>query len=146
MLDWLWMIVILVAILVEVVTLGNLVSIWFAVGAAGALIVQLVGGDLVFQVATFLGVSVVAMLAIRPLAAAYLRGNIVSTNADRLIGQQVYLAKGIDEGVWGEIKSNGLIYAAVSVDNRAIEAGQRVEIVAIEGAKLIVRKIEAIER
>lgn len=119
MLDWLWMIVILVAILVEVVTLGNLVSIWFAVGDAGALIVQLAGGDLVFQVATFLGVSIMAMLAIRTLAAAYLRGNVVSTNADRLIGQQVVLSKGIKVGSWGDIKSNGLICAAFSVDNRA---------------------------
>lgn len=146
MLDWLWIIVILVAILVEVVTLGNLVSIWFAVGAAVALIVRLAGGDMLLQVVTFIVVSIAAMLAIRPLAASYLRGNTVSTNTDRLIGQQVYLTKGIDKGMWGEIKSNGLIYAAVSVDNNTIEAGQRVEIVAIEGAKLIVRKIETMER
>lgn len=146
MLDWLWIIVFLSAILVEVVTLGQLVSIWFAVGAAGALLVQWMGGEFVLQMFTFIGVSVLAMLAVRPLAAAYLRGNVVSTNVDRFIGQQVHLIKGISEGSWGEIKFNGLIYAAISVDNRAIETGELVEIVAIEGAKLIVRKIDSIER
>jgi len=141
MLDWLWIIVFLSAILVEVVTLGQMVSIWFAIGAAGALLVQWMGGEFVF-----IGVSVLAMLAVRPLAAAYLRGNVVSTNVDRFIGQQVHLSKGISEDNWGEIKFNGLIYAAISVDNRAIETGELVEIVAIEGAKLIVRKIDSIER
>ena len=130
MLDWLWIIVFLSAILVEVVTLGQLVSIWFAVGAAGALLVQWMGGEFVLQM----------------LAAAYLRGNVVSTNVDRFIGQQVHLNKGISEGSWGEVKFNGLIYAAISVDNRAIETGELVEIVALEGAKLIVRKIDSIER
>lgn len=146
MYEWLWVIVILVAVLIEVVTLGNLVSIWFAVGAAAAWLVQGVGGEFTLQVIAFISVSILAVLAIRPLAASYLRGNVIATNTDRLIGRQVTLDKGITYEMWGEVKFNGLTYAAISADNRDIETGERVEIVAIEGAKLIVRKIESIER
>ena len=76
------------------------------------------------------------------MASQYLRGNIVATNADRVIGRHVQLLKDITGETWGELKVNGVVWNAISADGHPIVEGSLVEIVAIEGAKLLVKKIE----
>jgi membrane protein implicated in regulation of membrane protease activity len=142
MLDWLWIIVCLIAILVEVITRGNLVSIWFAVGAAGAMLIQLLGGDIVRQTVFFIGLSVLAMLAIRPLAAKHVARNSVSILAKLMIGKQGVMERGSDARVAGELNLNGVSYSAIGKDKQPIPSGAKVEVVAYENYTFIVRKVE----
>jgi membrane protein implicated in regulation of membrane protease activity len=139
--QWLWIIIFIVALVIEVVTAGTLVSVWFSVGALLAFAVQLLGGPLFLQVLVFLVVSVGALLAIRPLATTYFRGNTVATNADRMIGQRTFLTKAISSSHWGEVNVYGVVWSAVEANNRPLEVGTEVKIIAIEGAKLIVEEI-----
>ncbi|MGI6607999.1 MAG: NfeD family protein [Erysipelotrichaceae bacterium] len=137
-----WIIVAIGAFLIEIFTLGNLICIWFIFGAlAGALLAWL-KFQAVWQYIAFFAVSIVSMLIIRPLAHNYLRGNIVPTNYDRLIGKKVTLSKEITAENWGEVNTDGTIWSCISVDNQPISEGTNVKIVAIEGAKLVVKRMD----
>ena len=80
-----WTIVLVIAVIVEAITI-DLVSIWFGIGAIGALICDFLGIHEVVQVIVFAAISIICILVTRPLAKKYLRGNTVKTNLDRIIG------------------------------------------------------------
>lgn len=137
---WLWMAVFIISLVIELATV-NLVSIWFTVGSLFALMANQLKLDIAYQIVIFIILSIICILLIRPLAANYLRGNIVKTNADRAVGEHVTLLKPISENTWGEVKVNGVLWHARSYDNKPIEQGAKVEVLAIEGAKLVVKRI-----
>lgn len=140
---WLvWFGVGLLAVVLELLTASALVSIWFAVGACAAALVSLLDFSIGIQIAVFVIMSFLSMLIVRPVAARYLRGNVVRTNADRYIGEKGIVTKKITSNDWGEVKIQGTIWHAVSVEDEEIEEGSRVKVVAIEGAKLLVMKLQ----
>lgn len=139
---WVWSIVILVSLLIEIMTVGNLVSIWFCIGAVVALVLALFNVSSIIQILVFSVISIIMILSIRPLATNYFRGNITATNADSLIGRRVTLIKSVTSTSWGETKISGVVWNVVSFDGSAIEEGSLVSILAIEGAKLVVRTID----
>ena len=50
MMVWIWCAVMLIALVIEVVTVGNLVTIWFAVGGFFALLCALLEANYIVQV------------------------------------------------------------------------------------------------
>lgn len=140
--QWLWVIILVGTLIVEVVTFGNLVSVWFSIGALAAYFAYLMGLSFPIQLTVFVVVSILSLLAVRPLAANYFRGNIVATNADRIIGQHTTLVKGIKSNEWGEVNVYGTVWSVAELSNHPLDAGTVVEVVAIEGAKLIVKKVD----
>lgn len=139
---WLWFWICIGSIVLEVATMTALVSIWFALGALAALGAYFLGLDFTVQILVFFIASILLVLLIRPLAARNFRGNTIPTNADRLISLRTRLLKEIRADKTGEIKANGLIWTAASVDESPISANALVEIVAIEGNKVLVREIK----
>lgn len=137
-----WLGLCVAALVIELVTPTALVSIWFAVGAVMAALLAFLHVPLQIQIVCFVVVSIVSMLIVRPIAARYLRGNVVKTNADRCIGETGVVTKDITSDEWGEVKVCGAIWHAVDVDGSHIAKGERVKVVAIEGAKLLVRVME----
>ena len=135
-----WCVVAVAALLLEIATVGAMTSIWFTVGAVVALVLALLKLGTMIQIVAFVVVSVVALLTIRPLAANYLRGNVVATNYDSLIGTMVKVTKEITEDSWGEITVSGMTWSAVEVNHETVEVGSHVKVLAIEGAKVIVKK------
>ena len=138
---WIWLMITLATLFIEVVTLGNLVTIWFSIGAFFAWIASLVNLPTFVQVGVFIIVSALALVLIRPLARSYLRGNIIPTNADRLIGQITTLTKAISSVQWGEAVVFGQTWSVVEKNNTLLQQGALVKIIAIEGAKLIVEPV-----
>lgn len=136
-----WILVCVVAVLIELVTPTALVCIWFAVGGAIAALAALINLSLAVQIVCFVIVSFMSMLIVRPMATRYLRGNVVATNADRFIGTIGVVTKQITREEWGEVKVGGSLWHAVLVDNDTIEEHEKVKVVAIEGAKLLVKKV-----
>ena len=135
-----WGIVAVAALLLEIATVGAMTSIWFAVGALIALVLALLKLGTMVQLIVFIVVSVASFIIIRPMAANYLRGNIVATNYDSLIGATVKVSKEITVDTWGEVTVSGMTWSAVEVNGNAVEVGSHVKVLAIEGAKLIVKK------
>ncbi|MBP3871531.1 MAG: NfeD family protein [Faecalicoccus sp.] len=137
-----WIFVLIAAVIIEVLTPSALVSIWFAVGSACAWIAAKCGLTLWPQIWLFLGVSGICLIIARPKAVDYLRGNIIPTNSDRLIGETATITKPITQDKWGELKVRNAVWSAVELNGKPVEAGKKVKIMAIEGAKLIVKEIE----
>ena len=135
-----WCVVGAAALLLEIVTIGAMTSIWFTVGALVALVLAALNVANVIQIIAFVVVSVLALLVLRPMAANYLRGNVVATNYDSLIGTSVKVTKEISADAWGEVTVNGMTWSAVEVNRGTVEVGSHVKVLAIEGAKLIVKK------
>ena len=52
------------------------------------------------------------------------------------------ITKTIEPGERGEVKVDGKYWMAVSKDNELIEVDEKVDILAVEGVKLIVKKLD----
>lgn len=135
-----WAAAIIVFGVLEAVTVG-LVSIWFVIGAVAGLIAAVCGAPVYLQVAIFIVVSVLALVITRPLVKKHVTPKIVATNADRVIGKKGTVKETVDnsKGV-GLISVGGQVWSARSSDEGIIESGEKVEVISIEGAKVIIKK------
>ena len=66
---------------------AELVAVWFALGALAAFVASLLGASLWVQLVVFFGVSLMSLLATRPLVRRVLKVRQVPTNADGLVGK-----------------------------------------------------------
>ena len=135
-----WFIVILVAAFIEINTM-DLTSVWFSIGALIAFVLALLAQPPVLQVLAFVIVSVILLVSVRPIAKNYFRTNLVNTNADRLVGRVAICTKEIRTGERGEVKIDGQFWTAVTSGDDSVLVDEKVEILAIEGVKLIVVKL-----
>lgn len=138
---WIWISVAVAAVGVELLTPTALVSIWFVIGALAAGICEMLQLPEMVQISVCLITSGLFAVIVRPMAVKYLRGNITPTNADRFLDEIAVVTKRITAQSWGEVKIQGVLWSAVSIDHEVIEVGDQVRIVAIEGAKLLVRSV-----
>jgi membrane protein implicated in regulation of membrane protease activity len=137
-----WFVVVIVAALIEINTM-DLTSIWFSVGALFAFVIAIVEKEAIpLQFIAFLVVTGGLLLAVRPIARNYLKTNVINTNADRLIGKVAVCTKMINVGERGEVKIDGKFWLAVTSATEEIELDEKVVVLAIEGVKLIVDKLE----
>jgi membrane protein implicated in regulation of membrane protease activity len=142
--EYMWIVWLAIAIfflIIESITV-ELISIWFTGGSLIALIVSLIVPELGWQIAAFCVSSILLIIFTRPIVARYLKRNESKTNVDSLIGGIATVTKDILPDDRGEVKVNGQYWLAISSENVLIESGNKVSILAIEGAKLIVKKYE----
>ncbi|MBN2605037.1 MAG: NfeD family protein [Bacilli bacterium] len=135
-----WFVIIIVAAIIEINTM-DLSSIWFSAGALVSFILSLVNFNAIGQIVVFLVVSLLLLISVRPIVKNYLKTNVISTNSDRLIGKVAVCTKEIKVGERGEVKIDGKYWLALSTADEDIEEDEKVEVLAIEGVKLIVNKI-----
>lgn len=95
MMTIIWIAAIIIFGIAEAATAG-LVSIWFVVGAVAALVATELGAALWLQFAVFLIVSILALIATRPLARKMLDKTIVPTNADRVLHHEAKVTETVD--------------------------------------------------
>lgn len=141
---WIIWLVIFVSMLV-VESLGpTLVSIWFALGALIALIISFIPGVAWWiELIVFVVVSATALLALRPVFKHLLKRNIFKSNVDSLQGKRGYVTEDITYLVPGSVKLGDVKWSAVPQDkNTVFNKGEVVEVVAVNGNKLIVKKVE----
>jgi membrane protein implicated in regulation of membrane protease activity len=113
----------------------------FALGAALAAIVSLLGVGTALSAIVFLLASAVVFGTLRPVARRHRRlPPSIRTGAAALIGRPGIVLERIanDEGV-GCVKVDGEVWTARSyADGEVIDVGQRVEVVEIRGATALV--------
>jgi len=134
-----WFVIILFAGIIEASTM-DLTSIWFAAGAFVSLIALLLGAGIWVQAILFIVVSAALLISLRPIFARYLKKNEIKTNVDRLIGKIAICTAAIAPDEHGEAKIEGKIWTAIAREN--VQVGEKVEVLAIEGVKLVVKKVE----
>lgn len=136
-----WIFIIISTLIAEIATIG-LVSLWFTIGGICALICNLLKLSVVIQWVVFIVVSVLGLLLFRSFWVNKMKKEIVPTNADANIGKEVIVTEDIDNLLFkGEVKVNGQLWSAQSLDGEKIDKNSKVVIRKIEGNKVFVEKV-----
>ena len=137
-----WASILILALVVEAFT-AEMVSLWFAIGAAVALVFNYlpIGCPWWGQLLIFVGVSALCFLLLRPLAKKALQRKIHATNVDEMIGARGVMTVKATALDYGEVKVNGVLWTAVCYQDEPLEHGDVVPVKEIKGNKLIVAKI-----
>lgn len=133
-----WLGIFIVLVIIEIVTV-DLVSIWFIVGALGSTFASLITDDLFIQLMVFVIGSLGTLLCTRKIFNKVKTREMIPTNLDRIIGFTGEVTEDITNHS-GEVKVDGKRWSATS--DSQINVGSKVEILAIDGVKLRVRKKE----
>lgn len=109
-----WAALTVVLVIAEVTTV-QFISVWFAAGALVAFVTSLFGMEFYLQVILFVAVSIVLLLATRPVVRKFLNRNHIKTNADSLIGKECIVLQEVNNiKSTGRVKVSGLDWAAKS--------------------------------
>ncbi len=136
---YVWLMVIAVALIIEAST-ATLVAIWFIPSAIVSAVLSKLGATVYAQVVVFLVLSVLLVVFVRKLIAKLMKPKTVATNADLLIGETGVVIEKIDNiAAGGVVKVKGQLWSAKSKETLIIEKDELVEVLAIEGVKLVVK-------
>ncbi|MBR5294340.1 MAG: NfeD family protein [Oscillospiraceae bacterium] len=133
-----WLAAMVIFIIAEATTV-TLVSIWFAVGALGAILIALLGGGLTLQVTVFLALAIVLLIFLRGAVRKHFTPRITRTNVDSVIGATGIVVTPVNNiAALGQVQINGVEWSARSTDGSHIGAGTLVKVDKIEGVKVFV--------
>ena len=143
---WLWLFLAAALLVSEMLTV-TFFLLPFAVGAMAALVMNILKLDLVVQWVVFLAVSAIAVAAFRPLAKRLTKGDSMKSGAERLVGMDATIidqpapyglrrAK-VDGEAW-----NVELEPGFEAFTSELSVGERVYVMRIDGAKLIVRRYQ----
>ena len=136
-----WLAAMVVFLAAEAMTV-TLVSIWFAAGALGAILVALLGGNLMLQVTVFLLLAILLLLSLRGIVRRYITPRISKTNIDSIIGTTGIVLTPVNNiSAMGQVQVGGVEWSARSSDNTPIPAGTLVKVDRIEGVKVFVTPV-----
>jgi membrane protein implicated in regulation of membrane protease activity len=136
-----WSVFIIVTVIIELET-ADLITIWFTAGAVGALIAAAFEIAPLIQIGIFLVISILLLLITRPLTKNISQKNFVRTNADRVIGMIATVTIDVTPDEIGEVKVGSVLWRAISLDQHSYQIGEKVQVDAISGTKLIISKID----
>lgn len=114
---------------------------WFGLGAFAAAIVAVWGGTIV-QIATFVVSSAVLVILSRPIAKKLAGEPSRKIHVDDIVGKEAMVYETIDNLKGrGVVKVNGDLWRAVSSKDEVIERGEKVRIIKVEGAHVVVERV-----
>ncbi len=135
-----WLVAIVVFVVAEAATTA-LISIWFAAGAAVAMVVSLFTASLGIQFLVFAVVSAVALAIMVPLLAKRRKGRAapVTNGSPLTIGKHGVVLRAILPGEIGRVRVDGLDWQARS--DAALPEGSKCRVADVDGAVLIVEAL-----
>ena len=139
---WLWIGIIVAAVVVEAIT-DQLVSIWFVPAGIVAAIMEFCDAREYWQVIVFLVIAIVGIVFARAFLKKIMpKASDGRTNIDAIIGERCVVTEKIDNYAGcGQARVKGQIWSARGVfEDDVFEVGEVLNIVAIEGVKLICKK------
>lgn len=141
-----WLIIAVVSGIIEAVTLG-ITTIWFVFGALVAWLLYEINAPFLVQLIAFISVSAILLYFTKPVVEKYLNVGKVRTNADSLIGEIGMVTEEIDTiKAIGQVEVRGQIWSAKTREENIILTGTIVEVLAIEGVKLIVSETSKLKK
>ncbi len=133
-----WLVIFIVLVIIELLTI-NLVTIWFAIAAVFALLVDIITGNTMLEMLVFTVSSFLLLLLTKPLIKRIKVKKIESTNLDMVINKVGIVTEDILNDKIGEVKVLGKKWSAYS--NTKVLKGEKVKILSIDGVKLKVEKM-----
>lgn len=120
-----------------------LVSIWFAAGALISMIISFIPRvPWWVEVIVFVATSFIFFFALRPVIKKKMKREEIKSNVDSLVGKKGLVLSDITALRPGECKINDIVWTAIPVkEDEEILNGSVVEVVSINGNKLIVKKV-----
>ena len=138
---WLWLVVAVVFIVIEVTNLAFF-ALFAAAGALAAAIVSGVGGSTLLQVVAFAVVALGGLVLLRrPLLGAFghRRAGALKSGVAALVGQRATVVDRVDKAdTAGRVHARGEDWPAITYDDQPCEPGQVVEVIDIEKTRLVV--------
>lgn len=134
---YLWLIAAGIFFIIEIATVGFLIF-WLGIGALFTMVISFFTDSILIQTAVFVVTSSLLIPLTKPLANKFDKGIAIKTNAFSLIGKVGIVTVDIDTlESKGQVKVEGEIWSAKADCN--IAKGTEVEILEIDGVKLIVK-------
>jgi len=147
MLDWIVANMILIWIICAVIfailegIISGLVTIWFTIGGFVAAAFAAFA-PIPVQIVVFFAVSIVLLIFTRPILVKRLKVGREKNYTEQLEGKPGLVVEAIEPFRSGQVKVNGIVWTSVGeTDEFSAPAGSRVEIVRVQGVKLIVKDI-----
>lgn len=134
-----WLIAAGIFFILEMATTGFLVF-WLGIGSVLSMIISFILPDaIILQTAIFVISSTLLILLTKPLVDKYIDKRTVPTNSYSLIGKKGLVIVDINPlDASGQVKVNGEVWSAKSENDEVISKDTEVEILKIDGVKLIV--------
>lgn len=138
----LWSIILITTIVIEIFT-PNLNTLWFAIGAILALLLQVLGVNNVFiQFGVFLVTSLGLLFTAPLISRKLIIPKQTPSNIGEAIGKEVLVIKGADKHNVGEGRYNGVVWSITTEGNDVVKAKELAIITGILGNKLVVKKLK----
>ncbi len=140
-----WLVVMILFLILEMATI-SLVSIWFVGGSLAAFLVSFIVKKPWVEVIVFLGVSLVLLLLIRPMAAklGVKKKDQIRSGAQSLVGKRAVVTESIDNlHAKGAVQVNGQFWSAKTADDDVqISKDSVVMIREVDGVRLVVEELK----
>ena len=136
-----WLIAAGVFFIIEIATVGFLIF-WLGIGSIFAMITSFFTDNVVIQTAVFVITSAILIPLTKPFVDKLTNKKVAPTNSYSLINKKGIVTTEINsiEGT-GLVKVNGETWSAKTEDESIISKDTEVEILAIDGVKLIVKPV-----
>jgi membrane protein implicated in regulation of membrane protease activity len=137
-----WLAIAVIFAIAEGLTM-SMITIWFTIGAAAATVVAAFDGDIWIQFIAFVAVSTILLIFTRPVLVKHLKVGREKNNVEALEGKTGLVTKAIEPFGSGQVKTGGIVWTAIGEEQTfAAPEGRTVEIVRVEGVKLIVKELQ----
>ena len=119
----------------------NMTSIWFAIGSAAALLCCVFTGSFRVQAVVFIAVSILCLLALKPLCAR-LRKPPTATNGDRALGREAVALTSVSAETTGRVRLDGVDWnARCATPGDTLDPGALCRVTEIHSTLLIVEPV-----
>jgi inner membrane protein len=134
---WMWVLVGIALLVVEMVTPGGLFALFFGIGALATAVAAAAGAGDILQWLLFTATSLGLLATLRRTLQEKLRTPTVAVDA--IVGQEVVLLGEIPAGGEGKAELRGVPWSARAASGIPLRAGQRCRVERIDGLTLWVR-------
>jgi membrane protein implicated in regulation of membrane protease activity len=135
---WLWVLVGIGLLVVELMTPGGLFALFFGVGALLVVPLAALGAGEVVQWLAFTAISLVLLQTLRRPLQRRLTSRR-TTPVDSIVGEEVTLLGDLPEGGEGKAELRGVPWIARTVAGPALRKGQRCRVERVDGVTLWIR-------
>lgn len=141
--DWMmmifWVVVAFGALAIDIAT-SSFMFLWFAIGAIAAIVALVFNAPIGVQIVIFVAVSAVFMAVGYPIVKKTIKKTVKKTLTmeEAYIGREFTIEKDIDARA--NIKFEGIYWTVKNV-GVPLKEGDRVQIIGIEGNKLLIVKV-----
>jgi membrane protein implicated in regulation of membrane protease activity len=145
---WIWLLAAVVFGVGEMASPGTFFMLPFAIGAAVASMLAFLGVGLAWEWVAFIGVSLVILAVLRPIARRLDRDEPTEgIGAKRLIGQPAFVLSDIPGGPHelGLVRIHREEWRAESVDGTPVASGATVRVVDVRGTRVVVHPVPTLD-